>query len=68
MSDAHRYFQAHAVEAVRRVRSMPAGKSKLKQRSVARIYHLLAREAACAPDLHHLEDFHKLKRLERAIN
>lgn len=63
MSDAHHYFQAHAVEAVRKARALPAGQAKYKQRVVARIYHLLAKEAAFRPNLHHLDDFRK-----RALN
>jgi hypothetical protein len=67
MSDAHHYFQAHAIEAVRKARSMPLGHMKRKQRTVARVYHLLAKEAAHAPNLHHLDDFRAARRLEQSI-
>src|SRR5882724_12797767 len=42
MSDAYDYFRAHAVAALEKARSLPFGKLKRKQRTVARIYHLLA--------------------------
>jgi hypothetical protein len=49
MSDAHRYFMDHAIEAVRKARSMPPGRWRQKQRTVGRVYHLLAKgEAAKA--------------------
>lgn len=40
---------------------------KLKQRTVARVYHLLAKEAALTPNVHHLEDFRSARRLERQV-
>ncbi|MDN4999497.1 hypothetical protein ACFQZO_01200 [Bradyrhizobium sp. GCM10027634] len=67
MSDAYDYFRAHAVAAVRKARTLPPGRSKLKQRIVARVYHLLSREAALAPNVHHLDDFRTARRLERQI-
>jgi len=68
MSDAFDYFQAHAVEAVRKARRLPFGRMKQKQRTVARVYHLLAREAAYAPNIHHLEDFRAARRLQNQID
>lgn len=68
MSDACDYFQAHAVEAVRKARRLPLGRTKEKQRTVARVYHLLAKEAAYTPNVHHLEDFRSAQRLDRQIN
>jgi hypothetical protein len=68
MSDAFDYFQAHAVEAVRKARRLPFGRMKQKQRTVARVYHLLAKEAAYAPNVHHLEDFRAAKRLQGQID
>jgi hypothetical protein len=68
MSDACDYFQAHAVEAVRKARRLPVGRAKQKQRTVARVYHLLAKEAAYAPNIHHLEDFRAARRLEARID
>ncbi|MGX1320540.1 hypothetical protein AB7M17_003993 [Bradyrhizobium sp. USDA 377] len=67
MSDAYDYFRAHAVAAVRKARAMAPGRPKQKQRTVARVYHLLSREAALAPNVHHLEDFRAARRLERQI-
>jgi hypothetical protein len=68
MSDAYDYFKAHAVAATQKARALPSGRDKSKQRVVARIYHLLAREAAFAPNLHHLDEFRAAKHLERQIN
>jgi hypothetical protein len=67
MSDAYDYFKAHAVAAVQKARALPFGRDKSKQRVVARVYHLLAKEAAYAPNLHHLEDFRTARRLERGV-
>lgn len=39
-----------------------------RQRVVARVYHLLAKEAAYAPNVQHLGDFRKAQQLERAIS
>ena len=68
MSDAYDYFRAHAIAAVRKARALPFGRDKNKQRVVARVYHLLAKEAAYTPNLHHLDDFRAAKQLERRIN
>ena len=68
MSDACDYFQAHAVEAARKARRLPFGRAKQKQRTVARIYHLLAREAAYAPNVHHIDDFRAARQLERQLD
>jgi len=67
MSDAYDYFRAHAITALRKARALPPGRSKQKQRTVARVYHLLSREAALAPNVHHLDDFRTVRRLERQI-
>jgi hypothetical protein len=67
MSDAYDYFRAHAVAALEKARSLPFGKLKRKQRTVARIYHLLAKEAAYAPNAHQLDDFRAAKQFERQI-
>jgi hypothetical protein len=67
MSDAYDYFKAHANAATRKARALPFGRDKLKQRVVARIYHLLAREAAFAPNVHHLGEFRAAQRLERQV-
>jgi len=67
MSDAYDYFKAHAMAATRKARALPFGRDKQKQRVVARAYHLLAREAAFAPDVHHLDAFRAAQRLERQV-
>jgi hypothetical protein len=67
MSDAHHYFHAHAVAATRKARSMPFGSMKEKQRTVARVYHVLAKEAAYAPNLNHMDDFRAAQKLERQL-
>lgn len=66
MSDAHHYFLAHAREALTKARAMPRGRIRHKQRVVARVYHLLAKEAAYTPNLHHLDDFRKTRDIEMA--
>jgi hypothetical protein len=67
MSDAYDYFKAHAVAAVQKARALPFGRDKSKQRVVARVYHLLAKEAAYAPNLHHLDDFRAARHVERGL-
>ena len=67
MSDAYHYFHAYAVRAARKARTLPLGRTRQKQRVVARIYHLLAKEAAFRPNFHRLDDFRSARRLERAI-
>jgi len=68
MSDAYDYFKAHAIAATQKARALPFGRDKNKQRVVARVYHLLAREAAFAPNVHHLDEFRVAQQLERQIN
>ncbi len=67
MSDAYDYFQAHAIAATRKARALPFGRAKSKQRVVARVYHLLTKEAAFRPNLHHLDDFRAARRFERHL-
>jgi hypothetical protein len=67
MSDAHHYFMAHAVRATLKARKMPRGRIKKKQRVAARVYHLLAKEAAYASNLHHMDDFRTAREAENAI-
>ena len=67
MSDAYDYFRAHAIAAVRKARALPRGRPKLKQRTVARVYHLLSKEAALAPNIRHLDDFRAARRLEQQV-
>jgi hypothetical protein len=68
MSDAYDYFKAHAIAAIQKARALPFGRDKSKQRVVARVYHLLAREAAFTPNVHHLDEFRAAQRLERQVN
>jgi hypothetical protein len=67
MSDAYDYFREHAIAAIRKARTLPPGRPKQKQRTVARVYHLLSKEAALTPNFHHLDDFRAARRLERQI-
>ncbi|MDD1534978.1 MULTISPECIES: hypothetical protein [unclassified Bradyrhizobium] len=67
MSDAYDYFREHAIAALRKARALPPGRTKQKQRTVARIYHLLSREAALAPNIQHIDDFRAARQLERQI-
>lgn len=57
MSDAVDYLHAYAVRAICKARRMPFGRSKRLQRAVGRIYLLLTKEAALAPNVDHLDDF-----------
>jgi hypothetical protein len=67
MSDAHHYFMAHAVRATLTARRLPPGKMKFEQRAVARVYHLLAKEAAYAPNFQHMEDFRTARKLDSSL-
>ena len=67
MSDAYAYFREHAIAAIRKARALPRGRPKEKQRTVARVYHLLSKEAALAPNIQHLDDFRVARQLERQI-
>lgn len=66
MSDSHHYFLAHAREAIGKARRMPPGRVKKRQRTVARVYHLLAKEAAYVSNIHHIDDFRQARELERS--
>jgi len=67
MSDAVDYLHAYAARAICRARRMPVGKLKRLQRAVGRIYLLLTKEAAFAPNSNFLEDFRAARRLETSI-
>ena len=58
---------AHAVRAALKAREMPRGRIKRKQRVVARIYHLLAKEAAYTSNLHHMDEFRKAREVKNGI-
>jgi hypothetical protein len=68
MSDITDHFLAYARSATRKARRMQRGtSSRRRQRAVARVYHLLAKEAAYGPNVAHLDDFRAAQRLERKI-
>ncbi|QUS39457.1 hypothetical protein RPMA_11895 [Tardiphaga alba] len=67
MSDAYDYFLSHAIEATRKARSLPRGRIRDKQRTVARVYHLLAREAAFGPNIQHLNDYRAARSGEKRL-
>ena len=68
MSDITDYFMAHARSATRKARRLSRGTpNRNRQRVVARVYHLLAKEAAYQSNVAHLEDFRAAQRLERKI-
>ena len=66
MSDSHHYFLAHAREAIGKARRMPPGRVKKRQRTVARVYHLLAKEAAYVSNVHHIDDFRRAREVEKS--
>ncbi len=68
MSDAADYFLAHARSATRKARQMQRGAWRNRQRTVARVYHLLAKEAAYGSNVAYMDDFRKAKVLERAVD
>ena len=67
MSDAVDYFRSYATRAICKARNMPFGRLKRLQRSVARIYHLLTKEASYAPNVQHLDDFRTAQNLEKLV-
>jgi hypothetical protein len=67
MSDAVDYLHAYAVSAICKARRMPFGRSKRLQRAVGRIYLLLTKEAALAPNVNHLDDFRAAQEVEKSI-
>lgn len=67
MSDAVDYLHAYAVRAICKARRMPFGRSKRLQRAVGRIYLLLTKEAALAPNVDHLADFRAAQEVEKSI-
>jgi hypothetical protein len=68
MSDAFDYFRAYAVRALCKARAMPQGRMKHLQLMAGRIYNLLKKEAAYAPNTQHLEDFQAAQKLERSLD
>jgi hypothetical protein len=68
MSDAFDYFRAHAVRALCKARAMPFGRMRQLQAVVGRVYHLLTKEAAYGPNLHHMDDFRAAQKLEKSLD
>ena len=68
MSDAFHYFRAHAIRALCKARAMPIGRMKHLQALIGRVYHLLTKEAAYGPNLHHLDDFRAAQKLEKSLD
>jgi hypothetical protein len=46
---------------------MPVGRLRHLQMVVGRIYHLLTKEAAYSPNLHHMDDFWAAQKLEKSL-
>ena len=67
MSDAFHYFRAHAVRALCKARAIPLGPIRHLQTVAGRIYHLLTKEAAYGPNLHHMDDFRAAQKLEKSL-
>lgn len=68
MSDAYDHYLSHAVVATRKARQMPHGPIRDKQRTVARVYHLLAKEAAFASNVQYIGDFRAARKAESLIS
>ncbi|MGY4253418.1 hypothetical protein ACVI1L_000486 [Bradyrhizobium sp. USDA 4516] len=47
---------------------MPLGRMKHLQAVVGRVYHLLMKEAALGPNLHHMDDFRAAQKLEKSLD
>jgi hypothetical protein len=47
---------------------MPLGRMRHLQAVIARVYHLLTKEAAYGPNLHHMEDFRAAQSLEKSLD
>jgi hypothetical protein len=46
---------------------MPLGRNRHLQTVVGRIYHLLTKEAAYGPNLHHMDDFRAAQKVEKSL-
>ncbi|MDE5454146.1 hypothetical protein GWE18_15060 [Bradyrhizobium sp. CSA112] len=68
MSDAFHYFRAHAVRALCKARAMPVERMRHLQIVVGKIHHLLTKEAAYGPNLHHMDDFRAAQNLEKSLD
>jgi hypothetical protein len=47
---------------------MPFGRMRHLQAVVGRVYHLLTKEAAYGPNLHHMDDFRAAQKLEKSLD
>jgi len=47
---------------------MPLGRMRHLQIVMGRIYHLLTKEAAYGPNLHHMDDFRAAQKLEKSLD
>ena len=47
---------------------MPLGRMKHLQIVIGRVYHLLTKEAAYGPNLHHMDDFRAAQKLEKSLD
>ena len=47
---------------------MPIGRMKHLQAVIGRVYHLLTKEAAYGPNLHHMDDFRAAQQLEKSLD
>jgi hypothetical protein len=62
MSDAADYFLAHARSAVWKARHMERGAWRNRQRRVAQVYHLLAKQVACGANVARMDDFRRARK------
>ena len=68
MSDILHYFLAHARSATQKARTFERGSAlRRRQRTVARVYHLLAKEAAYSSNIERLDEFRAAKRFEKRL-
>src|SRR3954454_18911725 len=68
MSDAFHYFRAHAIRALCKARAMPLGRMRHLRAVIGKVYHLLTKEAAYGPNLHHMDDFRAARKLEKSLD
>ena len=47
---------------------MPLGRMKHLQAAIGRVYHLLTKEAAYGPNLHHMDDFRAAQKFEKSLD
>jgi hypothetical protein len=57
-----------AVRTLCKARAMPVGRMRHLQIVVGRIYHLLTKEAAYGPNLHHMDDFRAAQKLKKSLD